>query len=63
MTDAAGIVGLAKLAADAATSMFPKIRKRALGVLAITKHSNNWPKGLEVRDYEMVIMAIPLVCD
>ncbi|KAJ2956689.1 hypothetical protein NQZ79_g7505 [Umbelopsis isabellina] len=63
MTDTGWIGELVKLGGSAIATMVPKIRKRALGVLAITKHSNNWPKGLQVRDYEMVAMTVALVCD
>ncbi|KAJ2956688.1 hypothetical protein NQZ79_g7504 [Umbelopsis isabellina] len=63
MTDSAWIGELVKLGGSAVATMIPKIRKRALGVLAITKHSYNWPKGLQVRDYEMVAMAVAVVCN
>lgn len=63
MTESGWIGELVKLGGSAVTTMIPKIRKRALGVLAITKHSNNWPKGLQVRDYEMVAMAVAVICD
>ncbi|KAG2176941.1 hypothetical protein INT43_007595 [Umbelopsis isabellina] len=63
VADSGWIGELVKLGGSAVTSMIPKIRKCALGVLAITQHSNNWPKGLQVRDYEMVSEAIAVVCD
>ncbi|KAJ2956691.1 hypothetical protein NQZ79_g7503 [Umbelopsis isabellina] len=63
MTDSAWIGELVKLGGSAVTAMIPKIRRRALSVLAITKHSYNWPTCLQVRDYEMVAMAVAVVCD
>lgn len=63
MTDFSWVGELVKYGGDKLEKIIPKVRKRAVGILTKMKHSDNWPTGLQRRDYELMSQAITIICD
>ncbi|CAM0137235.1 unnamed protein product [Umbelopsis sp. WA50703] len=63
MLDSGLTAEILRVVSSTLANMTPKIRKRFIGIFAFAKHPRNWPNGLQFRDYEIVSLAVAILCD